>query len=36
MWLELCGHGGGDVNLVVFVACEGNSSVMLNTQIKHT
>ena len=29
MWFDLCGHDC-DVDLVVFVACEDNSSVVLN------
>ena len=35
MLFYLCGHDC-DVDLVVFVACEHNSSVVLNTKIKHT
>ena len=35
MWFELCGHDC-DVDLVVLVASEDNSSVVLNTKIKHT
>ena len=34
LWFDLCGHKG-DVDIVVFVACEGNSSVVLNTRIRH-
>ena len=35
MWFDWCGHKC-DVDIVVFVACEGNSSVVLNTRIRHT
>ena len=35
MWFDLCDHSC-DVNIVVFVACEDNSSVVLNTKIEHT
>ena len=35
MWFELCGHGW-DANIVVFVAWEDNSSVVLNAKIKYT
>ena len=35
MWFELCGLDC-DVGIAVFAACEGNSLVVLNTEIKHT
>lgn len=33
MWFDLCGHDW-DIDIVVFVACEGNSSIVPNTKNK--